>query len=158
MAGWHHWLDGHGFGWTLGDGDGQGGLACGDSWGRTESDTTERLTWTEGAVSESCTQGRSCIRFWRNKSKHNWLSRSQLECKFSCHRERCSASLLQEECQSKWQQEIKPQLIKCPSWPSANIKWRRETGDNGTPLHVLWEWTLVAVHRRHCLHRPEQKN
>ena len=33
MAGWHHWLDGHGSGWTLGDGDGQGGLACWGSWG-----------------------------------------------------------------------------------------------------------------------------
>ena len=28
MAGWHHRLDGHGFGWTLGVGDGQGGLVC----------------------------------------------------------------------------------------------------------------------------------
>ena len=26
-----------------GVGDGQGGLACGDSWGHKESDTTERL-------------------------------------------------------------------------------------------------------------------
>ena len=33
MAGWHHWLDAHDFGWTLGVGDGQGGLACCDSWG-----------------------------------------------------------------------------------------------------------------------------
>ena len=47
MAGWHHWLDGHEFEWTLGVGDGQGGLACCDSWGRKESDTTERLNWTE---------------------------------------------------------------------------------------------------------------
>ena len=47
MAGWHHWLDGHEFGWTPGIGDGQGGLACCDSWGRKESDTTERLNWTE---------------------------------------------------------------------------------------------------------------
>ena len=47
MAGWHHWLDGHEFGWTPGVGDGQGGLACCDSWGRGESDTTERLNWTE---------------------------------------------------------------------------------------------------------------
>ena len=36
-------LNGHGFGWTLGVGDGQGGLACCDSWGRKELDTTERL-------------------------------------------------------------------------------------------------------------------
>ena len=28
MAGWHHWLDAHEFGWTPGVGDGQGGLAC----------------------------------------------------------------------------------------------------------------------------------
>ena len=47
MAGWHHWLDGHEFEWTLGVGDGQGGLACWDSWGRKELDMTERLNWTE---------------------------------------------------------------------------------------------------------------
>ena len=47
MAGWHHWLDGRESGWTPGVGDGQGGLACCDSWGRKESDTTERLNWTE---------------------------------------------------------------------------------------------------------------
>ena len=43
MVGWHHRFNGHGFGWTPGVGDGQGGLACWDSWGRKESDTTERL-------------------------------------------------------------------------------------------------------------------
>ena len=47
MAGWHHRLHGHEFGWTPGIGDGQGGLACCDSWGHKESDTTERLNWTE---------------------------------------------------------------------------------------------------------------
>ena len=47
MAGWHHWLDGRESEWTLGVGDGQGGLACCDSWGHKESDTTERLNWTE---------------------------------------------------------------------------------------------------------------
>ena len=47
MVGWHHWLDGHGFGWTLGVGDGQGGLACSGSWSRKESDMTELLNWTE---------------------------------------------------------------------------------------------------------------
>ena len=35
MAGWHHRLDGHGSGWTLGVGDGQRGRACSDSWGQT---------------------------------------------------------------------------------------------------------------------------
>ena len=43
MVGWHHRLDGHGFVWTPGVGDGQGGLACCNSWGCKGSDTTERL-------------------------------------------------------------------------------------------------------------------
>ena len=47
MAGWHHRLDGHEFEWTLGIGDEQGGLACCDSWGHKESDTTEWLNGTE---------------------------------------------------------------------------------------------------------------
>ena len=51
MVGWHHWLNGHGFGWTPGVGDGQGGLACCSSWGYKESDMTERLNWTELKVS-----------------------------------------------------------------------------------------------------------
>ena len=47
------WLDGitnsmdMGLGELRGVGDGQGGLACCDSWGRKESDTTERLNLTE---------------------------------------------------------------------------------------------------------------
>ena len=40
-VGWHHQLNGHGFAWTLGVDDGQGGLACCSPWGRKESDTTE---------------------------------------------------------------------------------------------------------------------
>ena len=46
-AGWHHRLDGRESEWTSGVGDAQGGLVCCDSWGRKESDTTERLNWTE---------------------------------------------------------------------------------------------------------------
>ena len=47
MAGLHHRLDGREFEWTPGVGDGQGGLVYCDSWSRKESDTTERLNWTE---------------------------------------------------------------------------------------------------------------
>ena len=47
MAGWHHWLDGREFEWTLGVGDGRGGLVCCDSWGRKESNMTEWLNWTD---------------------------------------------------------------------------------------------------------------
>ena len=46
------WLDGitnngHVFRWTPGVGDGQGGLACCNSWSLKELDTTEHLNWTE---------------------------------------------------------------------------------------------------------------
>ena len=48
MVGWHHQLNGHEFGWTLGVGDGQGGLTCLSSWGHKEltwlSDWTELIT------------------------------------------------------------------------------------------------------------------
>ena len=47
MAGWHHRLDGREFEWTPGVGDGQGGMACCNSWGHKEFDTTERLNWSE---------------------------------------------------------------------------------------------------------------
>ena len=43
MVGWHHRLTGHGFGWTLGAGAGQGGLVCCSSRGLKELDMTERL-------------------------------------------------------------------------------------------------------------------
>ena len=48
MAGWHHRLSGHGFGWTPGVGDGQGGLACCGLWGcRVRHDWAPELSWTE---------------------------------------------------------------------------------------------------------------
>ena len=47
MVGWYHWLYGHEFEQALGVGDGQGNLACYSPWGCKESDTTERLNWTE---------------------------------------------------------------------------------------------------------------
>ena len=59
MAGWHHRLNGHGFGGTLGVGDGQGGLACCGSWDRTSrtrlSNWTEliHIKWDEGQLRES---------------------------------------------------------------------------------------------------------
>ena len=43
MVGWHHLLNAHGFGWTPGVGDGQGGLACCGSWGHKQSNMTEWL-------------------------------------------------------------------------------------------------------------------
>ena len=47
MAGWHHQLNGHECEWTLGVGDGQGGLASCDSWVCKELDTIEWLIWSD---------------------------------------------------------------------------------------------------------------
>ena len=52
MVGWYHWLDGHEFEQALGVGDGQGSLVCCSPWGHKESDTTERLNWTQ--LGQSC--------------------------------------------------------------------------------------------------------
>ena len=50
MVGWHHRLDGHEFEQAPGVGDGQGSLVCYSPWGRKESDTTERLNFTESSL------------------------------------------------------------------------------------------------------------
>ena len=50
VVGWHHWLNGHEFEQTLGDNEGQGRLACCSSWGRKESDTTERMNNSNSKV------------------------------------------------------------------------------------------------------------
>ena len=54
MAGWHHWLDGRESEWTLGVGDGQGGLACCDSWGhKVRHDWATELTELNWPLPES---------------------------------------------------------------------------------------------------------
>ena len=50
MARWHHWLYVCESEWTPGIGDGQGGLACCDSWGREELEMTEQLNWEQTAL------------------------------------------------------------------------------------------------------------
>ena len=69
MVGRHLWLDGHGCGWTLGVGDGQGVLACCDSWGRKESDTTKQVNWTELT---------SIHGYWENHSLTRWTFVSKI--------------------------------------------------------------------------------
>ena len=50
MVGWHHWLDGHKFEQVLGDGEGQGSLACCSPWGHKESDRTEQLNSNNNCI------------------------------------------------------------------------------------------------------------
>ena len=68
MAGWHHRLDGHEFEWAPGVGDGQGGLECCCPWGCKESDTTERLNWTDGGKKNV-----HCLQKKRNQSENNLM-------------------------------------------------------------------------------------
>ena len=64
MFGWHHWLNGHEFGWTL-SGNGQGGLTCCGSWSGKELDTTAtELNWTEVLIAiNSLRTTSSCYEF-----------------------------------------------------------------------------------------------
>jgi len=66
MGGWYHQLDGHEFEWTLGVGDGQGGLACCDSWGCKESDMTEQLNLTEA--------GETLLTYFRQLHFYSWYT------------------------------------------------------------------------------------
>ena len=68
MAGWHHRLNGHESEWTPGVGDGQGGLACCNSWGRKVSDMTEQLNWTIN------------IHWWIATGSSTWIKVGHLCC------------------------------------------------------------------------------
>ena len=63
-VGWHHWLNGHEFEQTLGDGEGQGSLAWGSSWGRKELDTTYRLNNKEN----HCLTGSGTPGYWKERN------------------------------------------------------------------------------------------
>ena len=69
MVGWYRRLNGREFGWTLGVGDGQGGLACCGTWGHKESDTTERLNWTVPIYSPTNRVGYHLLNLWLPKGK-----------------------------------------------------------------------------------------
>ena len=61
MVGWHHRLNGHGFGWTPGVGDGQGGLVCCGLWGCKVSDTAEQLILTELNITVCPSVSQPCL-------------------------------------------------------------------------------------------------
>ena len=72
MAGWHHWLDGCESEWTPEIGDGQGGLACRDSWGRKESDSTEGLIWSDLLWFKKCKTIGKGIVLGNENTKRRW--------------------------------------------------------------------------------------
>jgi len=105
MAGWHHWLDGRESEWTPGVGDGQGGLACCDSWGRKESDTTERLIWSDLIIENIL---RPLTKGWIISAE--WISRMLLV--------RSRYLLTWFHCFGMWLTDSNLRLQK---WPSAYI-------------------------------------
>ena len=77
MVGWHHWLNGHGFGWTPEVGDGQGGLASCGSWGHKELDMTSywtELNWTHKFINIWKKVCSSSTLDWNNKGLLNWIN------------------------------------------------------------------------------------
>ena len=93
MVGWHHRLNGHGFGWTPGVGDGQGGLACCNSWGCKELDMTDWLKWTELILywcfsfwlTSLCIIGSSFIHLIRTDSNSFFLMTEQYSIVYMYH-------------------------------------------------------------------------
>ena len=72
VAGWHHWLKGPESQWTPGVGDGQGGLACCNSWDCKESGTTEWLIWSEAELKFGNMAHKRY--FWEKDKKHAYSS------------------------------------------------------------------------------------
>ena len=78
MPGWHHWLNGHEFGQTLGVGDGQGGLTCCDSWGlKIRHDWVTELNWTELRLVQ-CRVGTN-LQFVKNKTNGNKKTQCEMQ-------------------------------------------------------------------------------
>ena len=59
MVGWHHRFSGYELGQTLGDGEGQVGLACSSLWGHKELDTTWWLTSAKSLSASPLHSGKS---------------------------------------------------------------------------------------------------
>ena len=141
MVGWHHRLDAYEFGWTLGKGEGQGGLVCCSSWGRKESDKTEWLNWTELAlINYQCPQENLCSissinrnQRAREKLVQQFLLLCLPECKI------CFISLVWT-----WLDSTKPCPWGNPRWAGHGgeiwqnvVHWRREW--QTTSVFLPWE-------------------
>ena len=108
VAGWHHRLDGHEFGWIPGVGDGQAGLACCSSWGLKESDMTQRPNWTE--ISFVHFQILDYFPFWRHR--HLWIVQEMYRGPYDwCEEERSHKK------QSDLAIGQRRNSITCPNWP-----------------------------------------
>ena len=119
MVGWHHRPNGHGFGWTPGVGDGQGGLACCSSWGLKELDTTERLNWTELNLPLCLSLNSSCDETYRT-----WASLSP---------------------ETGYVISMKRQWIQVPVWVLAGLKSQSELCGYSWPEIQMITWDLLLA-------------
>ena len=100
-VGWHHQLNGHEFEQAPEVGDGQGGLVCCSSWGHKESDTAERLNWTQGDKTEWPGLGRRC-------------RRSDLD---------LTGGQLWAECETSTEEDTSRRLAGVQVWTPTDILW-----------------------------------
>ena len=152
MAGWHHWLDGRESEWTPGVGDGQGGLACCNSWGHKESDTTEHLIWSDLIWSRS----KSTLSIYPKKNKNTNLKR-YLYPHVHCSLEENRQILRIEE----WDWKVPQKDLGINTWNRVFLSWQsftkvqdmgeRKSVDRGDSdyihsvllCHLVWTYKYV---------------
>ena len=141
MAGWHHWLYGHEFGWTLGVGDWQGGLTCCNSWGRKELDTTERLNWTEGLYIDKMGSPRLGLshfkNYWPAKEvcKEDW----RIAIKFKTNKTKQKKKKARENVVSRKERKN----FKKKTWPW--ILWECFTVFFRNSFHLQFPWIYYLL-------------
>ena len=110
MVGWHHWLSGHEFEQTLGDGEGRGSLACCSPWGHKELDMTE---WTTATItSVFYVRG-------RQKGQNQW-ERSEVTTLWALKREHQTHA---EECRQPLE-ALRDKELSPPLEPARQRCWR----------------------------------
>ena len=132
MAGWHHWLDGHESEWTPGAGDGQGDLACCNSWGHKESDMTEWLNWTEGNI--SCKDGQNKGQKWYGPNraediKKRWQEYTEKLYKKDLHNPDNHNGVITH---------LESDILECEvKWALGSITMNKASGGDGIPVELF---------------------
>ena len=116
------------FKWTLGSGDGQGGLVWCDSWGRKESDMTEQLNWTGGNISckEEHNKGQKLteaedIKRWREYTEE--LYKKELH---------------DPDNHNGVITQLEPDILECEvKWALGSITMYKASGGDGIPVELF---------------------
>ena len=155
----------------MGVGDEQGGLACCNSWGHKESDTTEWLKWTElkrltlllpiygawVAAKDSCPQETSWSRYYRNKfqtpptftkptatGKSSSLHLREKEKQPKLPKDKMLSILnYYRNANQNYNEKSNPTSQNSHPHKSTNNKWRRKPGGKGTHIHCWWVYILA---------------